>query len=203
MVVGGLAGCGQGPVSNSPDPVGPTHPVACLDLSSADCRTVADATAVSFARDVVISAMVVQGFACVGGLQDCPDTLQARPAGSPLVETLDGRLWTVAVSIAGGQIVLGDPVEALSARVAPTSGRAGAAEIPFSLGHCGLYSPIDVDGSFWDPVGPIDGQHPAAINASDGRLRFTGPASAEFRTADGFVLALARRAGPKSYQLCD
>ena len=29
----------------------------------------------------------------------------------------------------------------------------------FGLGHCGLLSPVDVDGSFWDP---IDGTPPSA-----------------------------------------
>ena len=49
----------------------------------------------------------------------------------------------------------------------------------FSLGHCGLLSPVDVDGSFWDP---IDGTDPAGaeldletngemINATAGRHR--------------------------------
>ena len=46
---------------------------------------------------------------------------------------------------------------------------------PFSLGHCGLWSGIDSGGSWWDPVGPVDGDHPDAINAADGTLSIQDP----------------------------
>jgi hypothetical protein len=83
------------------------------------------------------------------------------------------------------------------------SQKVGAAEIEFELGHCGLLSPIDVDGSLWDPVGLVDGDHPAAINSAQGRLMFTSATTAHFRIADGFTVNLVRRVGPKPYPLCD
>ncbi len=73
----------------------------------------------------------------------------------------------------------------------------------FSLGHCGLDSPIDVDGALWDPVGAIDADATEAINAADGEFRRTGPTMAEFVTATGFRVALVRHEGRKSIPLCD
>jgi hypothetical protein len=73
----------------------------------------------------------------------------------------------------------------------------------FSLGHCGLDSPIDVDGALWDAVGVIDAGASEAINAADGEFRRTGPTTAEFVTATGFRVALTRHEGAKSVPLCD
>jgi hypothetical protein len=201
MVV--LGACGSAPSSPSAGPVAPAYPIACANLREPDCALVARATAARFGPDAAIVAMLVTGFGCPGGLGDCPDRLDARSEGAPLIETGDGRLWRVPVVAAGGALTVGDPVEDVAARVTATSALAGAPAVAFSLGHCGLLSPIDIDRSLWDPVGFVDGDHPAALNAADGHLRFGGPRSATFQTDDGFVLSLARRAGPKSYQLCD
>ena len=58
----------------------------------------------------------------------------------------------------------------LRGRVPPssTAGQLAGGPIPYSLGHCGLMSGVDVDGSWWDPVGFVDIDHPDAINAADG-----------------------------------
>ena len=72
----------------------------------------------------------------------------------------------------------------------------------FTIGHCGLSSPIDVDGSLWDPIGAIDGSHPAAINAAAGQFTLAGEATARFETDTGFAVNLLRREGPKAFRLC-
>ena len=80
----------------------------------------------------------------------------------------------------------------------------------FSLGHCGLASPIDVDGSFWDPVdgltaggGPLDLESDSEmINAAAGFFVVIGD-EARFRTSSGSVLSLERHDGKKEFPGCD
>ena len=80
----------------------------------------------------------------------------------------------------------------------------------FSLGHCGLFSPIDVNGSFWDPVegrtasgAPLDlDGDPEMINATAGFFVVIGD-EARFRTETGTVLELRRHPGEKEFPGCD
>lgn len=80
----------------------------------------------------------------------------------------------------------------------------------FSLGHCGLFSPIDVDGSFWDA---LDGttENGAAldletnsemINATGGVIVVIGD-ELRFRTESGSVVRFERHAGEKEFPGCD
>lgn len=80
----------------------------------------------------------------------------------------------------------------------------------FSLGHCGLASPVDVDGSFWDP---IDGVEPGGtrldltadsemINATSGIIAVIDD-EARLRTDSGTVVRFARHAGTKDFPSCD
>jgi len=72
----------------------------------------------------------------------------------------------------------------------------------FTLGHCGLWSGIDVGGSWWDPIGLIDGDHPAAINSADGTLAILDLDRATFTSDTGFTVQLVRRDGPKGFPGC-
>lgn len=80
----------------------------------------------------------------------------------------------------------------------------------FVLGHCGLLSPIDVDGSLWDAVdgvtaggGPLDLEADVEmINGTPGVLVVIGD-EARFRTEGGSVLRLARHDGRKEFPGCD
>jgi hypothetical protein len=80
----------------------------------------------------------------------------------------------------------------------------------FSLGHCGLLSPIDVDGSLWDA---LDGTTPAGadldldadsemINATGGVVVVIGD-EMRFRTDSGSVVRFERHVGEKEYPGCD
>ncbi len=81
----------------------------------------------------------------------------------------------------------------------------------FTLGHCGLMSPIDIDGSLWDPMsghngagGPLtEGQTGELINATPTVVVLTDPNWIELRTPLGAVLVLTRHDGPRAYFLCD
>ncbi len=80
----------------------------------------------------------------------------------------------------------------------------------FSLGHCGLFSPIDVDGSFWDPLdgttangAPLDLETDSEmINATGGVIVVIGD-ELRFRTESGSVVRFERHAGEKEFPGCD
>ena len=80
----------------------------------------------------------------------------------------------------------------------------------YSLGHCGLLSPVDVDGSFWDAVdgrapggGPLDLDADAEmINGTPGVIAIRGD-EARFRTESGAVVRFERHAGDKEFPGCD
>lgn len=80
----------------------------------------------------------------------------------------------------------------------------------FSLGHCGLVSPVDVDGAFWDAVdgtdatgAPLDLEtDPEMINATRGEIVVTG-GELRFRTEAASIVRFARHAGEKEFPGCD
>jgi hypothetical protein len=83
--------------------------------------------------------------------------------------------------------------------------------IAYTLGHCGLWSPVDLDGSVWQPVGGTDASGGSIdsdaeigelINATPGEFMLLTPDTAEFRTATGVVVAFARAPGELDYPLC-
>ncbi|MEX2547761.1 MAG: hypothetical protein WD830_08230 [Chloroflexota bacterium] len=81
----------------------------------------------------------------------------------------------------------------------------------FTLGHCGLMSPIDMDGSLWDPTaahngagGALTEEHTGElINATPTVVVLIDPNSIELRTPLGAVITLTRHDGPRAYFLCD
>lgn len=117
-----------------------------------------------------------------------------------------------------------DPRE-LPANLAPGEGRPGtnggivfdpsSAPIDegvayvFSLGHCGLHSPVDLDGSFWDAVDGTTADGAALdletdgemINATPGVIVVIGD-EARFRTESGSLVRFARHAGEKEFPGC-
>jgi len=82
---------------------------------------------------------------------------------------------------------------------------------PFELGHCGLVSPIDFDGSLWNPIagddgagGPLTDDHQAElINATRVALTLIEPDVVRLETPLGAVLTLVRHPGARPYSLCD
>ena len=80
----------------------------------------------------------------------------------------------------------------------------------FLLGHCGLISPIDIDGSLWDPVGGHDGsgspltddQLGDLINATSTIVVLTDEDTMEMQTEHGAVITLIRHDGPRRYLMC-
>jgi hypothetical protein len=82
---------------------------------------------------------------------------------------------------------------------------------PVELGHCGLVSPIDFDGSLWDPIagdngagGALTDEHQGElINATRVTLTLIEPDVLRLETPLGAVLRLVRHSGARPYSLCD
>jgi hypothetical protein len=173
------------PSSAPPVAVAPGYAIACWAVPAAACeRTAAEAVARLPAgqRPVVVV--------------DVHDTLVD-------VESADGggRLLVRYGIAADGLLDFGDWVESQVGAIESTSGPAGGPIVAFTLGHCGVSSPIDIDGSFWDAYGAIDTRG-ALLNASEGQFRRLGPDEAEFVTV-GSRVSLRRHAGAKSPPGCD
>jgi len=88
---------------------------------------------------------------------------------------------------------------------------APGAERRFDLGHCGLGSPIDFDGSLWNPIagdegagGPLTEDHRSElINQTSGTLIMLTGDLARFVTPLGAVVTLARLPAGRPYYFCD
>jgi hypothetical protein len=80
----------------------------------------------------------------------------------------------------------------------------------YGLGHCGLHSPVDVDGSFWDLVDGTTASGAALdlagdaemINATQGAIVVIRD-EMRFRTATGSVVRFERHQGEKEFPGCD
>jgi hypothetical protein len=206
-----LAGCSsestpsavQAPVaSNGPADTG--QPTACLDLSAEDCERVRGIALSTLERDDPAPVYVQVGpFGCAAG-ERCPETLVARPEGDVVIEFAGGSGASVHLRVAPDGRVETTRGEAFGIALAPSSA-PGIASSPlaFTLGHCGIFSGIDLDGAWWDPVGPIDTDSGDAINATAGAVTVLDPTHALFTAPSGFAVQLERRAGSKFLPMCD
>lgn len=77
-------------------------------------------------------------------------------------------------------------------------GLAVGVPVPFEMPHCGLHSPVDIDGSFWDPV---DRPWPQ-VDGRTGTFTLQPGGFAVFRTFGAGDLLLVRHAGDKAFQWC-
>jgi hypothetical protein len=189
------------PTVATPQPVAADPPVACYGLALEQCSEIADVAISALTDHSPITFVEVGPPPCEGA--PCPRTL---PPGADLPVTVQfsgAKPRLVIMGIVGDGLAAadaGDPVFIeLTARSA--SG-AGPGPHPFTLGHCGVFSPIDFDGSFWDAVGRVDLGADAAINSADGTLRLTSPTTAQFATPRGFRLDLVRHSGAKAFRGC-
>jgi hypothetical protein len=144
----------------------------------------------------------VQLYGCPDG-RPCARTLAAR-SGLVTVEYADGA-EPITASVAGPPIAprFGDQGLGWLGVSEPASPRVeGSGPFPYEVGHCGLTWKVDFDGSFWVPVGQLDGDDSAIIGNESGQMRLLGPSLAEFRGDRGFVAQLARFPGPKHIWGC-
>lgn len=187
LLVAACADPAPPPPSAVVEPPAEPYALACWGVLPADCGAVA-----------------------VEGLARLPD--DAAPAaavgvseGRMVVALADGvGSSAIAWSVEAGVALAFAAWEAIpAARIVPASRPDRSQVIALTLGHCGLASPIDVDGALWDPHGPIPAGAPEVINAAEGEFRRTGDSIAMFVTRTGVRVDLRRHLGAGSYQLCD
>ncbi len=105
-----------------------------------------------------------------------------------------------------------EPLEERTTLVEPRSSAAGlkvGQSIEYQLAHCGVMSPIDVDGSLWDPRTGHDGRGRALhegqltelVNGTRGTFTLRALDLAEFRTPRGAVVQL-HRVPERAYRGC-
>jgi hypothetical protein len=94
----------------------------------------------------------------------------------------------------------GDPTEH-TVTVAPSSARGAEIGVAyaFAMGHCGLLSPIDFDGSLWDP---LNQEYSVVFDGATGTILLTSVDRARFVSDAGDELELARVEGSAPYPLC-
>lgn len=176
--------------------------LGCFSIAAAECQFVAEQVEARLPVDRGTPfAIVIQLYGCPSG--PCPPTLEARE-GRVTIEYAD-RGEPIEVSVAGPPEAprFGDVPMAWSGLMEPKSSRvAGPGPFPFELGHCGLTWYVDFDGSFWIPVGQIDGDASAVINAERGQMLLLGPNLAQYRGETGFTARLVRFPGPKHVWIC-
>jgi len=213
-----FAACGapapSGAAVANPSPVGGSQSievpraelvVGCVSIEAPECRFVAERVVafVPAARGPVF-AVESTLYPCANVAAPCPRTLGARigkavveffDQGEPIELSLKGPPQAPEMALLDAfYLGLSNPA---SARV------AGPGPWPFDIGHCGISHVIDFDGSFWVPVGQVDGESPTIVNSESGTMRLVGPNLAEFRGQSGFTVQLARFPGPKHFWGCD
>ena len=204
-----FAACGPAPsASPAPSPTAAAPAglvVGCASIESIECHFVAEQiVAVLPAERGPAFAIEIQLFGCPND-GPCPPTLASRAGravieyagcGEPIMVSLHGPPQTPRIALQAGMT--------WSDAAQPTSEQApGLGPFPFELGHCGMSHVVDFDGSFWVPVGPLDGDASGMINGESGQMRLLGPDLALYKGPTGFEAHLARFPGPKRFFLCD
>lgn len=124
---------------------------------------------------------------------------------SPAYSTPAPVVWGIDVPGPGPEAIAAQPVLSRGdgrltlLPISPTGAVVGTT-YGYEMPHCGISSPIDVDGSFWDPVDvPAD---PVQFDGSPGTFRLVTPTTATFTDTAGAVLHLVRHVGPKEFGFC-
>jgi hypothetical protein len=181
----------------------PPPPTACLTLDPGNCARAMDIAAGSLdPQDPAVVYAQVGPFDCATG-ERCAADLTARPQGDVVFEFAGGTGLNVHVTLAPDGSVGADREAAPGVSVAPTSSPVtGPGPFAFALGHCGIFSGIDLDGSWWDPVGNVPLESGEAVNATAGSVVLSDPTHGVFSTPAGFTIQLQRHAGSRLLPFC-
>ena len=211
---GGSAGSAAPTTGSSPSPSATTTvptgvgslagvPTACYGLGVDDCQLVVDHVATALdATAPSVRYVQIGPFGCAAG-ERCPTTLAARPEGDVTLDTGEGQFSFHVVAKPGVPEMGSTRQDAFGIAVAPSSTPPlTIGPQPLALGHCGLWSGIDVGGTWWDPVGAVDADHPDAINSAEGTLNVLDPDHAVYTSRGGLTVQLVRRQGDKYLPPC-
>ena len=179
--------------------------LGCISVDDAECQFLARTILAGLPPERGVPfALEIQLFQCENPDLPCPKSLTARQ-GKAVAEFLDEG-EPIDLFIQGPPLTptITEQEAFYLGLTNPSSERVvGAGPFPYDMGHCGVLHVIDFDGSFWVPVGQVDGDHPTIINAESGSMRLIAQDRAEFRGDSGFTVQLARFPGPKHFWGCD
>ena len=149
-------------------------PTGCYGLDEVDCRPVRDHVATLLtAADPPVRYIQIGPFGCPAA-QGCPTTLDARPEGDVTLESGGAAIGFHVKSNGGALEAVRQEVFGVSLPPTTTPPLPAGPQ-PFALGHCGLWSGVDLGGSWWDPIGVVDSDHGDSINAAEGTILLVGP----------------------------
>ena len=126
-------------------------------------------------------------------------------SGCQLLVPNNGVVWTDRVPTPAPEAEAARLVIARTATsrtilpISPTGAQIGVA-YAYDMPHCGLGSPIDVDGTFWDAA--VMPQNPVAFDGMSGTFRLTSATTATFTSNEGGELHLVRHVGAKEFRHC-
>jgi len=102
-------------------------------------------------------------------------------------------------AVASQSIVAGTSETITLLPISPTGAAVGVGYY-YESPHCGILSPIDVDGSFWDAVGT--GSPSVIFDGLPGTFRLDSANEATFTATDGEAVHLTRHVGAKEFGYC-
>jgi hypothetical protein len=127
-------------------------------------------------------------------------------AGCQLLAPVPPRVvWTDRVPTPAPEAIAAQPVVGRTQStltllpISPTGAQIGVA-YTYEMPHCGINSPIDIDGSFWDAAQALP--DPVAFDGVTGSFRLTSADAATFTSDSGAVLRLVRHMGAKEFGFC-
>ena len=127
-------------------------------------------------------------------------------AGCSGVPVPSSSPWGNSVATAGPEAEADRPVVARAdgtITLMPISPRGAVVGVGYGyvMPHCGILSPIDVDGSFWDSADATTGTE--LMDGEPGTFRLIDEDTAVFtRPDDDNTLRLVRHEGAKAFGLC-
>lgn len=186
-----VAGCGASPTASPPLA---EVPLGCLGVAEIECRAIAAQAIAPFVGRLDEPTYVEVGPTFCA--QPCPP---GAVEGWLTVEFVDRppELYQFRIDAVGATLTA---TENHRSQVEPQSPPLDDHIAMVTLGHCGLASGIDVDGSFWDPVGVVD---PTVSNAAAAVFTVTSATTAILETEGGAAINMVRHRGPKTLPGCD
>ena len=122
------------------------------------------------------------------------------PAPTPTANVWGDRVPEAAQGVVAAQpVVTRGPDSITLLPISPTGAVVGT-DYAYDMPHCGINSPIDVDGSYWDAVGVLPDS--VDFDGRPGTFRVVSPTEATFTASGGAVLQLVRHSGAKEFRLC-
>lgn len=192
---GSFVACAPAEPSEAPPTPVSGPGLACMALPIRECQPFAAALIDLLGPEgAAITHLEVGPVECRA--EPCPRSMQIGAPVMVVAQFVDGRqpAW---LRLDPGSMAIIERGDVDAGPIPASSARAGPGPQPLDLGHCGLASGIDFDGSWWDPIGEVDALDSAAINSASGTIALSGPDRAVFETPRGFRVEFVRHAGAK------